>query len=404
MKKVTFLLMALLVLVITASAQKIEGTWLFTKVVVEDKMHEPLIAIEYKTDGQIISQGINVGSWTHNQKTGKLVMETNHDKDFDGDCKIISLSQKELRFEKNGEKWFLSKLNIDEIAKNNSESGLIGVWKFANNTNDDDVTRVLSFEAPDSFTLIEKQLGMESKNGGMWIYNRKENSLLILARRTKLNGKNSILKLTDNELILENSGEKMTIQKLNNQENEIERLSFNQEIFIDENDNYIYEADEEKLPWNDPYKMMMSLENTHQLIYKYANLIEGTKTFENKTLKAEVKASEKEQTLSIDFIFQGYDRFNLPDDSAMPSNQFNFRFDNKTYPLKDLFIRITGEETITTKAGTFNCLVLEALSNTYEESYKLWMIIDKPGIYAKIIADKSGMFGHYHIFELTNIK
>ncbi len=403
MRKLTFILIAIMVLASTAVAQKIEGTWLFTKVVVEDKVHEPLTVIEFNADGLIMTQGINVGSWSHNQKEGKLIMKTNHDKDFDGDCDIISLSQKELNFEKNGEKWFLSRLNMDEIAKKNSESGLIGSWRFASDTNND-VTRVLNFKAPDSFTLIEKQAGMESQNGGMWIFNGQEKSLLILARGTKINGKNRILKISNKELILENSGEKISIQKLNSQKNEIERLSFTQDMFIDENDNYLYEADEEKLPWNNPYQMMMSLKDTDQLIYNYASLIVDTEIFESKTLKADVETNENKEMLIIDFIFYGYDRYNLPDNTQLPSSQLNFRFDYKTYPLKDYLFRISGEEIITTKAGTFNCTLLEAYDSLKEESYKLWMINDKPGVYAKIIADKSGVFGHYHIYELTNIK
>ena len=188
------------------------------------------------------------------------------------------------------------------------------------------------------------------------------------------------------------------------QNSKIERCTYNQAMFIDENDNYIYETDQEKLPWKDPYQMMMSLKNTNQLIYNYANLIEDTKSFENTILKADVKTNEDEQMLSIDFIFHGYDRYKLPDDAELPPNKLDFRFDNRIYPLKELLFRIAGVETITTKAGTFNCTLLEAYSNMFEESYKLWMINDKPGVYAKIIANKAGIFGHYHIFELTNIK
>ena len=189
----------------------------------------------------------------------------------------------------------------------------------------------------------------------------------------------------------------------NAQNPRIERINFNQDMFIDQDENYKYEADEEKLPWKSSYEMMMSLINTDQLIYKYANLIEDTEIFENKTLKADIKTNEDAQMLSIDFIFRGYDRYNLPEDADLAPNQLDFRFDNKIYPLKDLLLRISGKETITTNAGTFKCTLIEAYSNLSEESYKLWMINDKPGIYAKIIADKAGMFGHYHVFELSKI-
>ena len=400
MKKLTFLLIALLV-VVTAGAQEIEGTWLFTKVVVKDKIHEPLTVIEFNANGFIITQGIHVGSWLHNQKEGKLIMKTNHDKDFDGECKIISLTKKELRFDKAGEKWFLSKLDSDEIARNNSKSGLIGTWKFAKDANTD-TSKVLNFEAPDNFTFIEKTPGMVSKNKGMWIYNQEEQSLLLIARMEQISGKNKILKISKEELILENEGTKITLQK--SKDKKIERLKFSADEFsYDENDNYRYEKDKEKLPWNDSYQMLISLKDTRQLVYNYSTLIENTKTLETKKLIANVKANEENQKLSIDFIFYGYDRYNLPDDTTLPPNNFNFGIDNKLYPLKDLLYRLVGNEEITTAAGTFNCTVLEALDASREIKYKLWMIDNKPGVYAKIIEDKSGMWGYYNSYELISL-
>ncbi|MRT93135.1 hypothetical protein [Ancylomarina sp. 16SWW S1-10-2] len=400
MKKLTFLLMSILVLVVTAGAQGIEGTWLVTKIVVGDKIHEPLFVLEYNTEG-IIAQGINMGTWSHNQKEEKLIMKSNMDKDFVGDCQITKLNQKDLNFEKNGEKWFLSRLNMDEIAKNNSQSGLIGSWEFANEANDD-VTRILNFETPDRFTLVEKEPGMQSKNGGMWIFNAQEKSLLILARGTKINGKNKILKINKKELVLENSGEKIVIRKLDEKQNEIERLTFTQADFYDENDDFKYDEDENKLPWTDPFEMLMTLVNTKQLEYSFSSLIEGTKVFETKKLVADVSTNVDEQMLTIDNIFDGYDRYNLPEDVEFPSNTFNFNYGSKLYPLEQNSFRIIGSEEITTPAGAYDCTVIEALGS-HDKCYKLWMINNKPGVYAKIIDDQSGDFGHYNIYELTQL-
>ncbi|MGZ2371190.1 hypothetical protein ACXR6G_15535 [Ancylomarina sp. YFZ004] len=400
MKKLTFLLIAILGLLVTANAQEIEGSWLVNKIVVGDKVEEPLFVLEYNTEG-IIAQGINMGTWSHNQKEEKLIMKSTMDKDFGGDCKITKLNQKNLNFEMNGEKWFLSRLNMDEIAKNNSESGLIGSWEFADNTNDD-VTRVLNFETPDSFTLIEKQPGMQSRNGGMWIFNAQEKSLLILSSDIKINGKNKILKINKKELVLENSGVEIAIRKLDEKQSEIERLSFTQADFFDENDEYKYYKDENKLPWSDPFEMLMTLVNTKQLEYRFSSLIEGTKVFETKKLIADVNTNVDEQMLSIDFIFGGYDRYNLPDDTQLPPNVLDFNYGSKLYPLGENSFRVIGNEEITTASGTYECTVLETLGSR-ETCYKLWMINSRPGVYAKIIEDKGGRFGHYHIYELTQM-
>ncbi len=73
------------------------------------------------------------------------------------------------------------------------------------------------------------------------------------------------------------------------------------------------------------------------------------------------------------------------------------------YPEEDNSCRIVGSEQIATPAGTFDCVVVEVAID-YETRKKLWMIKDKPGIYAKIIDDKEGTWGHYNMFELQEIK
>ncbi|WP_320019954.1 hypothetical protein [Labilibaculum manganireducens] len=403
MKKATIILIVLLSLIKVTNAQdsKISGSWLVTKIVVGDKVDEPLFVIDYRADGSIITQGIDVGSWSHNQKEEKLVMSSDMDKDFGGDCKIMNLNQKELNFEKGDQKWFLSRLNMSEIGRNNLESGLIGSWEFADDANDER-TRVLIFEAPDSFSFIEKEPGMESRTGGMWIFNPKEQSLLLIGRIDQVGGKNKIFKLSDKEFVLENAGVETVLLKSEANSQNIERLTFTEADFFDENGDYKYDGEENKLPWKDPFEMLMSLVNTSQLEYNFSTLVEGTKVFETKKLTADVKTDKEEQSVSIDFIFYGYDRYNLPDETELPPNVLDFNYYNRLYPLKENSFRVAGQEKLTTPSGTFDCTVIESVG-TSEEKYKLWMINDKPGVYAKIIEDKEGMFGHYYMYELNKI-
>ncbi len=136
------------------------------------------------------------------------------------------------------------------------------------------------------------------------------------------------------------------------------------------------------------------------MVYKYSVLIEDAETFESKTLKADVSATLDEERASIDFIFNGYDRYNLPDDTELRSNE---NYSDILFPLKGDTFRISGEEEITTPAGTFQCLVLEIMGD-FDTCKKAWMIKDKPGVYAKIIEDQPGNFGHYSVYELQEIK
>ncbi len=171
-------------------------------------------------------------------------------------------------------------------------------------------------------------------------------------------------------------------------------------FFFNEDGDYKYYEDEGKLPWQDSYEMLRSLENVKQLVYSYSKLDEDAGVFEDKRLRADVNSNLEEGSLSIDYIFYGYDRYNLPEDADLPPN---YEYSNLLYPEEDNSFRVTGSEQITTTAGTFDCTVVET-TGSFEAMKKLWMINYKPGIYAKIITDKPGDHGQYSVFELKEIK
>ncbi len=178
------------------------------------------------------------------------------------------------------------------------------------------------------------------------------------------------------------------------------RLQFTEADFFDENGDFKYEADEEKLPWKDHMAMLKSLEEVRHLVYEHSTLVEGTNEFKTKILTADVYSDLENYTLSIDFIFYGYDKYNLPEDADLPPNK---EFTNPLYPLEDNLFRVLDKEQIITASGTFDCTIVEIIWHS-DVCLKAWMIDDKPGVYARIIEDKPGMFGHYYIYELNEIK
>ena len=94
--------------------------------------------------------------------------------------------------------------------------------------------------------------------------------------------------------------------------------------------------------------------------------------------------------------------FNLPKDTKLPPNQFNEY--NKLYPEENNSFRVVGKEKITTSAGTFNCTIVEVIEG-FDKKLKLWMINDKPYIFAKMIKERTDkMYGYYHMYELQEIK
>jgi len=402
MKKLS-ILVVLLAFASLANAQtkKIIGSWLMTRVEVDGDVHEPYFITDFKESGKMEVMGMEAGTWKYDKATHSIVMESELDKDFNGKGKILKLDKKELVVSKDGAKLYYTKVDVNLISERNKVSGLIGNWEFKDMPYAD-ATTYLTFKEPDEFSIIEKEPGVESRLSGTWIFDKEKMSLIMIGLRGEdnFNGQNKIVNLDKDKLEIKYKGQIFRAKKLKENNIKIERLAFSEEDFYDEDGEYKYYDEEYKLPWQDAYEKIMSLENVQQLVYNYAKLIEGTEMFQNKTLSADVKANAAEGMLSIDYIFEGYDKNNIPEDSELPSNM---EYTSLLFPLNGDTFRIVGTEQLTTAAGTFDCTVIEALGD-FDLKLKLWMINDKPGVYAKIIQDKPGSFGQYAIYELQEIK
>lgn len=384
-----------------AQNSKLVGSWLVTKVEAGGEIQEPYQVTEFTSSGKMVMMGMEVASWKYNKNTNSIEMESDFDKDFSGVAKIVKLNADELIFIKDDVKVFYQKLDENKIAANNKISGVIGTWvlkgvpyPYANT--------YLTFKEPDEFTMIQKQEGMESSSKGTWIFDKQKMSLIMIGLRGEdiLKGENKVVKIDDETIELENNGTVFNANKKAENAVEIEHLTFTEDDFFTEDGDFKYEADLEKLPWQDPMMMMMSLVNVKHLVYKYSVLVENAGVFEDIILTADVVSNPQEQELSIDNVFYGYDRYNLPEDTALPSND---DYDHILYPDEENTFRLAGSEEITTPAGTFNCTVVEVITSR-DACKKLWMIIDKPGVYAKIIEDKPGTWGYYNVYELQAIK
>ena len=396
MKNFTIVLL-LMGFAMAGRAQTVEGSWLMTKAEIDGQTQEPWQITEFRDDGKMVIFGMELGTWKYNKKKQTIDMTSEFDKDFAGENKVLTLNDNELVLEKDGAKLFYSRINMAEVAMVNEFSDLAGTWQFQES---EYMLGTFKLELPDSFVFIETEEGSTTTNRGTWIYNPDDEGLVIIGLRSFLSGKNIIVEQSEDELVLEKNGKTIVAKKVNTESQSTVRLNFTGEDFFDENGDYKYYEDEENLPWLNPYEMILGLLDVHQLVYSYSTLIDETDAFDTKTLTADVVANEEEESLSIDYIFYGYDRYNLPDDTELPPNN---EYSEALYPINNEGFRITGNEQITTPAGTFDCTVVEALGE-FDSRMKLWMIDDMPGIYAKIIDDKPGRFGHLIIFELQEIK
>lgn len=406
MKHILLLVAALITFSGTINAQKSKllGSWLMTKAEVDGHIEKPFFITEFNENGKFLIMGMDAGTWNYNKSNNSIVMKSELDKDFNGESEIVTITEEKLVVNKNGAKLFYRKVNMAKISENNKNSGLMGMWEF-NDVPYPDENTLITFTEPDEFTIIQIAEGRKAMLNGTWIFDKQEMLLSMIGLRGEdiLNGENKVLKIEANNIELENSGQVYRAQRKEQSTSKIERLTFTEDGFYTEDGDYKYYDDEEKLPWWNWAEIKTNLLNVNQLVYNYSTLIEGTEAFETKILTADVKATLEEEGFAIDNIFVGYDRYNLPEDSEF---QENSEFSKPLYPISDDIFRVVGNEQITTPAGTFGCIVLEAIGDS-RELKKLWVITDKPGfgIYAKIIdEDPDETWGHYSVYELQEIK
>jgi hypothetical protein len=401
MKKLIYISIAVITFIGSITAQettKATGEWLLTKIVTNGDYQNVGQLVDFNQDGKLYIQEMPFGTWSYNLKKNTLNLDAeklsgSYDLEVCSDTNMqLTLKEKELYF---------TRINREKIQKDNEASGLIGLWEYVNEQ-EDQMHHLVQFKAPDEISLIEKDENMESRYSGIWFYKPEKGQLIIIGQMKGIRGINTEVTITENEVNFINNKIPTTLKKVKQEANKIEHLTFSEDDFYDEDGDYKYYDDEQKLPWQDVYEMIDVLQNVKQLVYKQSTLVEGTQSFETKTLKADVNASFDNEALSIDYIFDGYDRYNSPDDYQLPPNKWD-SYASKLYPYKEVTYRVKGDEEVIVPAGTFTCTVVEALGS-FDENIKMWMVNDKPGIIAKIIKDKPGSFGHYNIYELQEIK
>ncbi len=375
----------------------VTGKWLFTKVEMGEKTEDVYSDVNFREDGYAEMGGTVFGTWKYDKKKKLFTIESEMIKEFSGERKVEKLNAEELILKGPKVKMFFIKLDEEKIKAENENSGLEGIWKTGNI---DGVVYSIVFTLPNKFISSESSDGSNSKSKGEWIYNGTDKTIIIMTSGRKFRGQNKIVAINKTELKLENKEETFSFTKFEKPDIKIERLTFSEDDFYDENGDYKYSEDIEKLPWEDYYSILESLSKVKQLVYNFNVLNTNIDAFETKTLTANIAVDSDDETVTFDNIFKGIDRTSISDDEEMPVIKSDSN--NPIFPFEDNSFRVAGEEEITTPAGTFNCTVVEATGD-FDEKIKLWMINDKPGIVAKAIKDTPGDFGHFFVFELVKI-
>ncbi len=381
MKKLTMIfVMITITILLVAKTSDITGTWLMTKAEMGKKTEYPYFVTTFKTGGNMETMGIKIGTWE--KKGDYIVTHSKFDKDFNGENKIIELTDKNLILEKEGNKYFYRKLDTNRISKDNKISELAGLWKLK------DSQTYLKFDLPDSMIYLSYADGVTDTYRGKWIFMPKENNVIILGFLKKLKGKNKILKISDKKLSIKNNDKIYDFVKQKSET--IEKLSYKYEDFDEDAD---FSA---KLPWQDYDKMINVLKNIKEIKYDYAKYMPDVQTFNHGTIISEIKVNQNKN--SVRFINFSVTKNNKEQFSEKYKDELSEAY-NLFFPEEEpMPYRVVGTQKITVPAGTFECTVVEGIDG--EKQIKYWMINDKPGIYAKKIKQELSPFGEFDFYKI----
>jgi hypothetical protein len=126
MKKARLLIVVFLSFVGLANAQKhkLVGSWLLTKVEIGGEVQNPYFVTDFNDDGNMFVMGMDAGTWEYNKKNNAIVMKSDLDKDFNGEGKLLNLTDKELIADKDGSKLYYRRVDMTDIITSNKSSFL----------------------------------------------------------------------------------------------------------------------------------------------------------------------------------------------------------------------------------------------------------------------------------------
>ena len=382
-----------LLLTVGLSASEVTGNWVVVKVEEKSASQEPFMDMSFKEDGSFTMMEFPMGTWKHDKKAKQLVMKSGS-KGFNGKNSILKLNKKQMVVKLSESTMHLMRLDAKEIEKENKASKLEGTWKVKS---DGDGLEVFKFELPDIYTHVKSGDGMTDTSRGAWIYNSNNKTLIVMSMESPLQGKSIVSSIDGDKFVINNIRRGVVeATKESKSNSKIERLTFNPEDFSEER-GFLPEK------WQDLGYMAQTLSGVEYLQYKFAKLVVNANALEYSSVRSSVKADVNKPKVK-------FSNFTMRDGKIDEQYSQNYKGGltgryNNFFPEEDLDrYRVLKPQEITVSAGTFKCSVIEGIRG--DDKVKFWMIIDKPGVYAKKIIEGEGSFGDvkYFLYELEKIQ
>ncbi len=394
MKRFLFVFVLMLsVISLRAQSADVSGKWLLFQAEIKGRTVSPFQIMEFRKDGKLVMMDMEMGIWKQSPDAKQIILKSDRNKDFNGAMMIAKLTPERMILKKEKDVYTYSRIRPETIKKDNEKSALVGIWSLSGT---EYPYAFLKLELPQDFALVQVASGETDRSSGSWIFNPNDKAIVFVGFSHLLRGKIKVTGLKKDAFSLQLTDRTLQAKKV--KPAPIERLTFKEDDFPEEPD----EQTQARLPWKDFDGMVQFLSTVKAVRYRLGQLLPRLNVLAYPT-KHLAKVHADVQKPSVTFTNLSISEGNASQYSEkvlneMAGDEFHF------FPLEDFWqYRVVGAEKLTVSAGTFDCTVVEAVDG--DKKFKLWMINNKPGIYAKIIREETDPFGkvNYSVEELETI-
>ena len=350
--------------------------------------------IMFKTDGYVQMEGRVFGRWKYNKKENTLSIESRLIKEFAGNWEIKKLTKNKFEIVLDKTSMNMELFNETKLISENTKANIFGIWSYIENN--DEIT-YFNFEKPNKITSTSITIDRtsNSSSSGYWFYNSKDKTLIIPDRHSTLSGVNKLEIKNNTEAILTSKQGVKTLIKISATANSNELMPFeNNADFFTQNglikNNEILQETLDKFENNDVNINAEYLKKLNKLTYNKKLYIKDFNVFAKFTTNIEINEEEGYYN-----TLRGFGASNIEKNNYLYPIKKAGTFDN---------VYSFNEKEITVKAGKFLCNVYYV--DFDDQKLLLYMIKDKPGVYAKIIITEKNYNDEIEntIYELTNIE
>ena len=384
MKRITGIILFLFPLLIPAQ-NHINGGWLLYKIDGNGKTASPYYTVTFTSGGKMLINDRELASW---KTDGKTITFTSAINDLSGKAKLIRAGKNELIYQKDNQTFYYKKYDAGAVKNDETYRKLTGVWKISG-----EAITLNKLDDSGNFTQLVISNGGSITSRARYLYIPGEKTLVVQGDVEVLRGVSKILNINAEYMELEQDGIQYQLEKVP-LVNQVERLGFTYED-IEENP-----SEPTELPWNNE-NLFENLSQTKKIYYRRATYYPEVSAFVyNDILSEPVTDKANDKIKLVNYLIK--DEEPVKESESLKARLYNSY--NLFFPQKELeiFRIVSRDEAVEAGGTTYTCTVVEGMDG--DTKIKYWMINDKPGIYARVIADYGEGPGAYREMHLLQVE